>query len=67
MNVLLKDDYINREIYVLCLELREIYLQLEETRQCIPWTSSELKTNHIWLELMKLADLIKNKIYNYKK
>lgn len=59
LDVLLEKGFIDQEIYNLSLELRKEYLVLDEQPS---WSVSDIKTDAHWLELMKLADLIKEKV-----
>lgn len=64
LDVLLKHNYIDNDIYKLCLQFREQSMKLINEKL---WNVNEVKTNYQWLELMKFADLIKTKFCNFKK
>ena len=56
---LLEEKYINKEIYDLTCSFRKQFLELEEKTSA---SATEIKGSQEWLELMKLADLIKSKL-----
>lgn len=56
---LLDEKYINKEVYDLSCDFRKQFLELEEKTLA---NATEIKGSHEWLELMKLADVIKSKL-----
>lgn len=56
---LLDEKYINKEVYDLCCYFRKLFLELEENTS---GGVTEIRKSKEWLDLMKLADLIKSKL-----
>lgn len=56
---LLEEKYINSEVYDLCYDFRKQFLELEENTS---GGVTEVRESKEWLDLMKLADLIKSKL-----
>ena len=59
LDELLKEKYINKEVYDLCCDFRKLFLELEEKSLR---SATEVRKSKEWLDLMKLADEIKNKL-----
>lgn len=56
---LLEEKYINSEVYDLCCDFRKQFLVLEEKSLR---SATEIRKSKEWLDLMKSADEIKNKL-----
>lgn len=56
---LLEEKYINKEVYDLSCDFRKQFLELEEKSLR---SATEVRKSKEWLDLMKLADLIKSKL-----
>ena len=59
LDELLKEKYINKEVYDLCCDFRKQFIELEENTSGGP---TEIRKSKEWLDLMKLADEIKSKL-----
>ena len=57
LDELLKEKYINQEVYDLCCDFRKRFLEIEEK---LSHTATIVKESQEWLELMKLSDDIKS-------
>ena len=57
---LLDEKYINKEVYDLCCYFRKLFLELEEKSLR---SATEVRESKNWLDLMKLADEIKSKLW----
>ena len=55
---LLKENYIDEEIKNLSIELREMYLLIDEDKH----GADDVRNDKDWHAILKLSDLIKNKI-----
>lgn len=56
---LLVETYINKEVYDLTCDFRKQFIELEEKTS---GGATEIRESQEWLDLMKLADLIKSKL-----
>ena len=57
---LLEEKYINKEVYDLCCDFRKLFLELEEKSLR---SATEVRESKDWLDLVKLADEIKSKLW----
>ena len=57
---LLEEKYINKEVYDLCCYFRKQFLELEEKSLR---SATEVRESKDWLDLVKLADEIKSKLW----
>ena len=57
---LLEEKYINKEVYDLCCDFRKQFLVLEEKSLR---SATEIRKSKEWIDLMKLADEIKSKLW----
>ena len=57
---LLEKKYINKEVYDLCCDFRKQFIELEEKTT---GGATEIRKSKEWLDLMKLADEIKSKLW----